>query len=288
MVHVSTDPHVVDVQILAAFTRGGAGGNLAGVVLDAEPLTHAERQRVAAEIALSETAFVVPRGQSVFEVAFYTPNQQVPDCGHATVATFGLLAQRGAIAGGARKRLANGEERAIALDGERVFMEQLRARVRPYVSARAVAPLLGLDPDDVVAQPVVADNGVRFVLIATTRPALARIVPDLAGIEAFTAEPDAIGLYVTAPGDGPYAATARMFAPRYGIPEEPATGMAAGLFGAVYAAGAPRADLRVEQGAFGPAPAPSELIVRVEPERVLVGGTAALVRTRRVELGRAG
>lgn len=274
---------------MAAFTRAGAGGNLAGVVLDAEPLAHEERQQVATAVALPETAFVVPRGADVFEVTFYTPNRQQFDCGHATVASFALLGKRGAVAGGsARKRLAGGEERAIRLDGERVFMEQLRPTVRPYGSARAVARMLGLDPDDVLAQPVLADNGVRFVLVSTSRPALARIVPDLAAIDAFSADPDATGLYVTAPGSGPYAATARMFAPRYGIPEEPATGMAAGLFGGVQAAGTARTEFLIEQGAFGPAPSPSELIVRVESDRVLVGGAAALVRTQRVELGRAG
>lgn len=286
---VSPGSRTVEAHIVAAFTRDGGGGNLAGVVLDAESLGHEERQRVATAVDLSETAFVEAKGDGVFEVAFYTRNKQIADCGHATVATFGLLARRGAIpAGRAVKRLAGGGEQAMRVEGERIFMEQPRASVRPYASAEGVAPLLGLEPADVLRPPVMADNGVRFVHFATTRAALGRIVPDHAAVAAFTDPPDVIGLYVTAPGEGPYAATARMFGAGYGIPEEAATGLGAGGLGALLAGDAPRAEYRVEQGAIGPAPSPSELLVRVEPERVVVGGTTALLRTKRIDLADAG
>lgn len=285
---VSAGSRIVEVEIVAAFTRDGAGGNLAGVVLDAESLGHEERQRVATAVDLSETAFVEAKGAGVFEVAFYTRNRQIADCGHATVATFGLLARRGAIPGGrAVKRLPGGDQ-AMRIEGERVFMEQARATVRPYALAEEVAPLLGLAPADVLAPPVMTENSVRFVHVSTSRAALARIAPDHAAVAAFTDPPDAIGIYVTAPGADGYAATARMFGAGYGIPEEPATGLGAGSFGALLAGAAPRGEYRVEQGAIGPAPSPSELLVRVEPDRVVVGGTTALLRTKRVDLADAG
>ncbi len=285
---VSVGFRTVEVEIVAAFTRDGAGGNLAGVVLDAESLEHEERQRVATAVDLSETAFVEAKGAGVFAVAFYTRNRRIADCGHATVATFGLLARRGAIPGGhAVKRLPGGDQ-AMRIEGEHVFMEQARATVRPYASAEEVAPLLGLAPADVLAPPVLTENSVRFVHVSTSRAALARIAPDHAAIAAFTDPPDAIGLYVTAPGEDGYAATARMFGAGYGIPEEAATGLGAGSFGALLAGAAPRGEYRVEQGAIGPEPSPSELLVRVEPERVVVGGTTALLRTKRVDLADAG
>jgi PhzF family phenazine biosynthesis protein len=287
-VKVSTGTRIVEVEIVAAFTRDGAGGNLAGVVLDAESLAHEQRQRVATAVDLSETAFVTPRGEGVFEVAFYTRSRQIADCGHATVATFGLLARRGAIPTGlAVKRLPGGDQ-AIRVEGERVFMEQARASVRPYASAAEIAPLLGLEPADVLGEPAMTDNGVRFVHVATTRAAMARIAPDHAVIAAFTEPPDVIGLYVTAPGEGASVATARMFGAGYGIPEEPATGLGAGSYGSLRAGDAPTAEYQVEQGAIGPEPSPSELIVRVEPNRVIVGGTTALLRTQRVDLSDGG
>lgn len=287
-VNVSAGSRIVEVAIVAAFTRDGGGGNLAGVVLDAGSLGPEQCQRVATAVDLSETAFVTARGGGVFEVAFYTRNRRIADCGHATVATFGLLARRGAIPGGrAVKRLPEGDQ-AMRIEGERVFMEQPRATEVPYGSAAEVAPLLGLDAADVLAQPVMADNGVRFLHVAVGRAALARCVPDHAAVAAFTDPPDAIGLYVTAPGDGPYAATARMFGAGYGIPEEAATGLAAGSFGTLLAGAAARAEYRIEQGAIGPRPSPSELLVRVEPDRVVVGGTTAVLRTKRVDLADAG
>jgi len=272
----------IDVEIVAAFTKDAAGGNLAGVVLDAESLGHAERQRVAAAVALSETAFVHAAGDGVFEVAFYTPNKQVPDCGHATVATFALLAQRGALQGGrATKRTIIGD-RAITVEDATVFMEQPRPAIAPFAHTTSIASALGIAADAIVGEPVLADHGVRFVLIETTSDVLARAVPDQRAIEAITEPPDAIGLYVFARGERGYDATVRMFAPRYGIPEEPATGIAAGLLGGYLAHGTPSADYRFLQGALSPNPAPSELIVRVRPAATFVGGTATVLRTMTV------
>ena len=272
------------VEIVAAFTKDGTGGNLAGVVLDAEALAHDERQRIAAAVALSETSFVRAAGDGVFEVAFYSPNKQVPDCGHATVATFALLAQRGALRGGrATKRTIIGD-RAITVEGAAVFMEQPRASIAPFAHTPELAGALGIAAGAILREPVLADHGVRFVLVETTRDALSRVVPDQRAIETITEAPDAIGLYVYARDERGVDATIRMFAPRYGIPEESATGMAAGLLGGYLAGDAASANYRFLQGALSPNPAPSELIVRVRPNGVLVGGTATMLRTMSVPI----
>lgn len=275
------------VELVNAFTKDGAGGNPAGVVLDADALSHESRQQVATAVGASETAFVHRASDDVFEVAFYTPNKQVPDCGHATVATFGLLAQRGILRGtSATKRTIIGD-RAISVEGERVFMEQPRASIAPFARAAEIASALGIALGGLVREPVLADHGVRFVLIEVTRDALVAAVPDQRAIEALTEPPDAIGLYVYARDVDGVDATARMFAPRYGIPEESATGMAAGLLGSHLAHDVQRAEFRFVQGALSPLNAPSELIVRVDPERVLVGGSASLMRTLLIELAPA-
>ncbi|MDQ6942395.1 MAG: PhzF family phenazine biosynthesis protein [Candidatus Eremiobacteraeota bacterium] len=284
MTQSSTAARTVDVEIVAAFTKDSAGGNLAGVVLGADTLSHDERQRIAASVALSETAFVRDAGDGVFEVAFYTPNKQVPDCGHATVATFALLAQRGALhAGRATKRTIIGD-REITVEDAAVFMEQPRPKIAPFAQTAELAAALGIAADTIVREPVLADHGVRFVLVETTHDALASAVPDQHAIETLTEPPDAIGIYVFARGERGYDATVRMFAPRYGIPEEPATGMAAGLLGGYLAHGQESADYRFLQGALSPKPAPSELIVRVRPQATYVGGTATVLRTMSVQM----
>ncbi len=284
MIQGTTDARTVDVEIVAAFTKDGAGGNLAGVMLDAARIARDERQRIAASVGLSETAFVRAAGDGVFEVEFYTPNLQVPDCGHATVATFALLAQNGALDGGrATKRTIIGD-RAITVENATVFMEQPRPKLSPFAHLADLAGALGIAADAIVSEPVLADHGVRFVLIETTRDALASAVPDQREIEAITEPCDAIGLYVFARGENGYDATVRMFAPRYGIPEEAATGMAAGLLGGYLARGTESADYRFLQGALSPNPAPSELLVRVRPQAAFVGGTATVLRTVSVSI----
>lgn len=85
-----------DVLRYAAFTDHGRGGNPAGVVLDAAGLGTAEMQQIAADLGYSETAFLVLRGDepNVYDVRYFAPLQEVPFCGHATIASAGALAER--------------------------------------------------------------------------------------------------------------------------------------------------------------------------------------------------
>src|SRR3954447_1227795 len=85
-----------DVLRYAAFTTDPAGGNPAGVVLDASGLDDAAMQALAAEVGYSETAFVTDAGGGAYDVRYFAPTSEVPFCGHATIATAVALAERGA------------------------------------------------------------------------------------------------------------------------------------------------------------------------------------------------
>nr|WP_030481395.1 PhzF family phenazine biosynthesis isomerase [Lentzea albidocapillata] len=78
----------------SAFTTDPAGGNPAGVVLDASDLSDEEMLGIAAKVGYSETAFVVPRTEREFDVRYFSPQAEVPFCGHATIATSVALAER--------------------------------------------------------------------------------------------------------------------------------------------------------------------------------------------------
>ena len=81
-------PDAPEVLRYAAFTDDPAGGNPAGVVLDASGLDDAAMQAIAAEIGYSETAFVTGRDASGdLHVRYFSPEAEVPFCGHATIAT---------------------------------------------------------------------------------------------------------------------------------------------------------------------------------------------------------
>lgn len=280
----------VRAQIVAAFVDERDGGNLAGVVVDEPRLTEDQMQRIAAELALSETAFLRPVDGG-FHVDFFTPSKRVPDCGHATVAAFGLLAQRGAIGASTTKFTVAGP-REIRIEDGSVFMQQLPPRYDVIRDYGEILASLGIAESDLVTLPTLARHDVAFVILAlASAQALAALAPDMARIAALTQRLDAVGIYATAPGDGEFDKTVRMFAPAYGIPEESATGMAAGLLAAYLydCASICRDEYRFEQGAYMAPPSPSRILARLvtskeKIEQVWVGGRAKVLEQRELSV----
>lgn len=76
---------------IAAFSDAGRGGNPAGVLIsDSHPYEN-EMRRIAAEVGYSETAFAMPQGEA-WRVRYFSPESEVPFCGHATIALGAALA----------------------------------------------------------------------------------------------------------------------------------------------------------------------------------------------------
>lgn len=228
-------PVPVEAFVVDAFTLHGGGGNTAGVVVDAAGLDDRQMQAIAAALAFSETAFVVPDPAVDVAMRFFTPTREIDYCGHATVAAFALLAARGRLraaelvqgtrAGRLRVRLA--------ADGE-VLMNQTLPRFGQELAAAPLAKLLGIDVAAIRATglPVqIVSTGLADILVPVADEAcLARVQPDLAALAAYCREAGAIGAHVFAPAapGAPYTAACRNFAPLFGIDEESATGSAAG------------------------------------------------------------
>jgi PhzF family phenazine biosynthesis protein len=78
---------------IAAFSDGDTGGNPAGVLIDDALPGDPEMQRIAAEVGFSETAFAAPAGTG-WRVRYFSPESEVPFCGHATIALGAVLALR--------------------------------------------------------------------------------------------------------------------------------------------------------------------------------------------------
>lgn len=83
-----------EVLRYTAFSADPAGGNPAGVVLDAAGLEKGRMLAVAAEVGFSETAFLVARGGRRFDVRYFSPQAEVSFCGHATIASAVAHAER--------------------------------------------------------------------------------------------------------------------------------------------------------------------------------------------------
>lgn len=82
------------LQKIASFSDGTQGGNPAGVWIGDQLPTPADMQRIAAEVGFSETAFAAPLGGARWLVRYFSPESEVPFCGHATIALGAALAQR--------------------------------------------------------------------------------------------------------------------------------------------------------------------------------------------------
>ncbi len=283
----------VTVEIVNAFVDGAEGGNPAGVVLAAEHLSPAQKQAVAKAVGLSETAFISPSQSAAFKLEFFTPTRQIPHCGHATVATFALLRQINRIAEGVTAKETIDGNRAIVIDQTMAFMEQ-RAPQYQDLSTALIAEVLAslkITADQLIPGlvPTVVNTGIAFLIVPLQEQAtLGTLRPNFEAIEDISEQLDLVGFYVFAsqtkiPGRD---AGSRMFAPRYGISEESATGMAAGplacfLYDKV---GRKKDQFLIEQGHWMNPAAPSLITVKLTIsegtiQRLMAGGEAKRVKS---------
>jgi trans-2,3-dihydro-3-hydroxyanthranilate isomerase len=287
---------------LDVFTDRALEGNQLAVFPVAAGLDAATMQRIAREMAFSETTFVLPRedGATDARMRIFTPGAEVPMAGHPTIGSTFALAHEGVIEAG-RERFTFGlgvgptpvelqwREGRLAF----VWMTQQRPAFGPeWLDRGAVAAALGLAEDGLAfGLPVQAVTcGLEFLLV----PLRSRADVDRAAYDAvrYRAACSAAGstelpVFVFSTERAPDGATAysRMFAPMFGVFEDPATGSASGPLGAYLVrhgivSGDPAHRIVSLQGvAMG---RPSRIHVDIDGTagditRVRVGGTAVLV-----------
>lgn len=275
----------LEVAWVDVFTERPLGGNPLAVVLDADALDGGRMQALAAEFGLSETIFVL---EDARRLRIFTPSAELPLAGHPVVGASLELARRGRIPAEGTWTFTTGVgPTPVQLSGGTATMTQAPLETWPALDAATVAPLLGLEPGALVGAPVPASTGVRFVFAQVRdRATLAAVRADQAAIAAM----DDPGLGVVAwCEEGPGRLAQRMFAPRLGVPEDPATGVGAGALGAL------RVRFGAEPGAVVIAQGeeigrPSRIEVEVggaagAPSPPRVGGRAALLLEGRLAAG---
>jgi PhzF family phenazine biosynthesis protein len=274
----------ISIPVVNAFVDGDRGGNPAGVVLNAEAYSHQERLKIAAAVGLSETAFVSPSMHADFKLDFYTPTRQIAHCGHATIATFSYLSQQGLIANSHTSKETIDGRREIIMDGDMAFMEQVAPE---YIKLndkelKAVAESLCIDRTMLGSdsQPCIVNTGNSFLIIAlNSQQEVKAVKPNLELISQFSEDHELIGYYIFT-GEtfkqGRDACT-RMFAPRYGIDEESATGMAAGPLGCFLhdICQREKESFVIEQGYLMDPPSPSAITVNLRMKGNMIAGLMA-------------
>jgi len=227
----------MEVLRYAAFTDDPAGGNPAGVVLDAAGLDGATMLATAAEVGYSESAFLAPQDDGTFAVRYFSPLAEVPFCGHATIATGVAWAERHG-AGSMLLDTRAGEVRVATSTVDGLTTATLTS-VPPRVGtlsdelvARLLAALRWSAADLDASLPVrVAYAGAWHpVVAAATRLRLADLDYDFDVLGALMAEQDWTTVQLVH-RTGPTSFDVRNPFPPGGIVEDPATGAAAAALG---------------------------------------------------------
>ena len=285
--HANTQ--TITAQVVNAFVTGNVGGNPAAVVLDADNLSDADMLRIAAKVGLSETAFVSKSKTQAFKLDFFTPNRRIAHCGHATIATFSYLAELGRVSEGETSKETVDGPRKIVIKNGAAYMEQLGPSYRmpsdwadDGVAAADVLKSLGINEVDLAqnVSPVLVNTGNNFIVVGVKDGATLRnLKPDFDLISDISEKLDLVGYYVfTTDRDATDKdATTRMFAPRYGIEEESATGMAAGPLACVLHdhLNTNKETLVIEQGRFMTPASPSLITVELTVENGKILGLMA-------------
>lgn len=227
--------HVVDV-----FTERPLAGNQLAVVLHAEGIPSDVMQRIAKEMNISETTFVLAPEHSgnVARVRIFTPGAELPFAGHPTIGTAWVLFTEGMVPDGALEfTLEEGigpvRVRGVAgTNGLTFWMTHPTVTFGKVISERGkAAAAIGLTERDLHGDvPIqVASTGVPFVYVA---------LRDADAVDAAVSERERLagvfseGVFLFAPL-GDHRLYSRMFSPHVlDIPEDPATGSGSGPLGA--------------------------------------------------------
>jgi trans-2,3-dihydro-3-hydroxyanthranilate isomerase len=265
--------------ICDVFTETPLTGNPLAVFTDARGLDTATMQRLAREMNLSETVFVLPPEQGgQARIRIFTPTLELPFAGHPTLGSAFVL-------GGPLQREIIALETGVGVvsvalerEGPRVvfgWMVQPVAKAAPYPDAPALFRALGVPGSSLPVERY--DLGPKHVFVQLeSETAVANVRPDLTALGLVDA-----GVNVFA-GQGTRWKT-RTFAPAHGVNEDPATGSAAGPLATHllrHGAIASGQEITIEQGVeIG---RPSRLHARAfgnqqSVDRVEVGGSAVVV-----------
>jgi PhzF family phenazine biosynthesis protein len=247
-----------------AFTQVPFAGNPAAVCLLSEPADEDWMQNLAAEMNLSETAFLLLEDDG-WRLRWFTPTTEVDLCGHATLASaFVLFTQKPQLRESALLfHTRSGELRARWVEGA-VELDFPAMQPQPYDAPLAVTAALGI-------QPLAAVVSGDYYLFEVAEAQLVReLAPDFLGLR----ESGLLEVMVTATSDTPdYDFISRFFAPLLGVDEDPVTGSAHCLLTPFWADRLGRRSLRAYQASARG----GSLDLKLQDGRVLIRGAACMI-----------
>lgn len=226
----------LNVYTLNSFAKTKEGGNPAGIVINADSLSEEEMRKVAAVLGFSETAFVLQSNAADFKVRFFTPNEEVDLCGHATIATFYAMSSLNLLKQGKYRQETRAGILGIEIHNDNfVMMDQSIPVFSEIIDKDEVADSLNISTsqisEDLLVQ--VVSTGLRDIMVPVRNiEILDAIRPEMNKVKEISQKYNTVGYHVFSL-ESLHSANAycRNFAPLYGIPEESATGTSSGALG---------------------------------------------------------
>ncbi len=298
-----------DIYIVDAFTDKLYAGNPAGVVLDADDLDDVKMQKIAKELNLSETAFVLSSKSNNYdlEVRFFTPAEEVDLCGHATIATFYLLRELGVLDSKRNKFIQKTKAGLLDIyfDSENVIMRQSSPKeIDKKIEISTLADVMNIAESEIGTElcidsekaiklmPEIWTTGLQDILLPMKSiETLNNMKPDMEALAELSKTLDVVGVHaffldIDKSGKKINRVVCRNFAPAYDIPEESATGTSNGALGGYLS------DKGYEGGEFSFVShqgdgmgRPSRIFVKINsnPTEVWVGGKAVRIMSGKIE-----
>jgi trans-2,3-dihydro-3-hydroxyanthranilate isomerase len=224
-------------RVVDVFTETALEGNPLAVFPDASGIDDGTMQKIARELNLSETVFVVPatRGDCAARIRIFTSTMEMLFAGHPTVGASFVLLDEGLVPKEPGHFLLEEKVGPVAIrvePGDRplIWLKTPPIKFGKTYDRAVCARALGLEPADLleIAPPQLVSAGNPLIFIAARdKGAVDRAWLDMSGLRSIQpAGEGAVCVFVFAPTvDGAYS---RMFAPEHGVVEDPATGSATG------------------------------------------------------------
>ncbi|MBK7630679.1 MAG: PhzF family phenazine biosynthesis protein [Ignavibacteriales bacterium] len=222
----------IEIFQIDAFTKKAFLGNPAGVTLS-NNLSENEKQMIAKEMNLSETAFISKSSIADYKLQWFTPTKEVALCGHATIASLHYLLKKGLLSD---KQKVTFETLSgiinCSVEKGKYFMQIPTPQLTEFDGCKEeILNALGINRVDVSDLPfILLDNGYLFIFVNTLN-SLFHIKPDfklLTELSENKKEFFDIAVFTTETIEDNSSAHLRFFAPYHGIDEDPVTGSACG------------------------------------------------------------
>lgn len=247
-----------------AFTNKPFAGNPAAVCVLPAPAAETWMQNVAAEMNLSETAFLYKQDDG-FNLRWFTPAIEVDLCGHATLASAHVLWEGGHLSPDAQARFFTKSGLLTAQrDGDRIEMDFPAEPATEALPPANLADALGVSP------VYVGKNRFDYLVEVKSEKVVRTLHPDFTLLKTITGRGVMVTSRATTPG---YDFVSRFFAPQAGIDEDPVTGSAHCCLGPFWHTRLGKTSFT----AFQASPRGGVVRVRIEGDRVKLGGQAVTV-----------